>query len=127
VIPTPPRTATNYEDRVKEANETGSAVIGTPDMAVAQVQRLLDQSGGFGCFLMFGGDIADWAATLRSYELFAQYVMPVFQGQMGPPQASYDWIIGAEHRFVNATVEAIGQSINAYAAERGRPAPPPLA
>jgi limonene 1,2-monooxygenase len=76
---------------------------------------------------MFGGDIADWAATLRSYELFAQYVMPVFQGQMEPPQASYDWIIGAEHRFVNATVEAVGQSINAYAAERGRPAPPPLA
>jgi limonene 1,2-monooxygenase len=126
VVPTPPRAATDYEGRVKEANETGSAVIGTPDMAVAQIQRLLDQSGGFGCFLLFGGDIADWAATLRSYELFAQYVMPHFQGQIGPPQTSYEWIVGAEHRFVNATIEAIGQSMNAYAAERGRPAPPPL-
>jgi limonene 1,2-monooxygenase len=126
VVPTGVSEATTYEGRVKEMNETGSAVIGTPEMAVAQIQRLVDQSGGFGCFLLFGGDIADWGATLRSYELFAQYVMPHFQGQLAPPQASYDWIVGADHKFVNATVEAIGESINAYAAERGRPVPPPL-
>jgi limonene 1,2-monooxygenase len=126
VVPTGPVEATTYEGRIKELNEAGSAVIGTPDMAVAQIQRLIDQSGGFGCFLMFGGDIADWSATLRSYELFAQYVMPHFQGQLEPTQASYDWIVGTDHRFVNATIDAIGKSINEYAAERGRPAPPPL-
>jgi limonene 1,2-monooxygenase len=126
VVPTGPIEATDYEGRVKELNENGSAVIGTPDMAVAQIQRLVDQSGGFGCFLMFGGDLADWPATLRSYELFAQYVMPQFQGHLEPTQNSYDWIVGTDHRFVNATIEAIGKSINAYAAERGRPAPPPL-
>ncbi len=126
VIPTGPTEATDYEGRIKELNENGSAVIGTPDMAVAQIQRLVDQSGGFGCFLMFGGDIADWPATLRSYELFAQYVMPHFQGQLEPTQASYDWIVGTDHRFVNATIEAIGKSMSAYAAERGRPAPPLL-
>jgi limonene 1,2-monooxygenase len=127
VVPTTPSEATSYEGRVAEMNENGSAVIGTPDMAIAQIQRLIDQSGGFGCFLMFGGDIADWQATLRSYELFAQYVMPHFQGQTAPPQASYDWIVGADHQFVNATVAAIDKSISQYAAERGRPAPPPLA
>ncbi len=126
VVPTGPVEATDYEGRVKEMNEAGSAVIGTPEMAVAQIQRLVDQSGGFGCFLMFGGDIADTAATLRSYELFAQYVMPHFQGQLEPTQASYDWIVGTDHRFVNATIAAIDKSIGAYAAERGRPAPPPL-
>jgi limonene 1,2-monooxygenase len=126
VVPTGPVEATDYEGRVKEMNASGSAVIGTPDMAVAQIQRLVDQSGGFGCFLMFGGDIADWAATLRSYELFAQYVMPHFQGQLEPTQASYDWIIGTDHRFVNATIDAIDKSIGQYAAERGRPAPPSL-
>jgi hypothetical protein len=52
--------------------------------------------------------------------------MPHFQGHLEPTQNSYDWIVGADHRFVNATIEAIGKSINAYAAERGRPAPPPL-
>ena len=126
VVPTGPVEAIDYEGRVKEMNEAGSAVIGTPEMAVAQIQRLVDQSGGFGCFLVFGGDLADWSATLRSYELFAQYVMPHFQGQLEPTQASYDWIVGTDHRFVNATVAAIDKSIGAYAAERGRPAPPPL-
>src|SRR3954447_15539026 len=81
VVPTGPVEATDYEGRVKEMNEAGSAVIGTPDMAIAQIQRLVDQSGGFGCFLMFGGDIADFPATLRSYELFAQYVMPTSRGR----------------------------------------------
>ena len=71
-------------------------------MAIAQIQRLIDQSGGFGAYLVFGGDFADWPATLRSYELFAQYVMPHFQGQLAPPQASYDWIVGTDHTFVEA-------------------------
>jgi limonene 1,2-monooxygenase len=127
VVPTGPSEATTYEGRVAEMNETGGGVIGTPDMAIAQVQRLLDQSGGFGCFLLFGGDLADWPATLRSYELFAQYVMPHFQGQLGPPQASYDWIVGTEHRFVNATVAAIDRTRADYARARGEAPPPPLA
>jgi limonene 1,2-monooxygenase len=127
VVPTGPRTATTYEGRVAEMNDTGSAVIGTPDMAIAQIQRLIDQSGGFGCFLMFGGDLADHAETLRSYELFAQYVMPHFQGQLAAPQASHDWIVAADHAFVKATIAAIDKSAGEYAAERGRPAPPKLA
>jgi limonene 1,2-monooxygenase len=126
VIPTNPPQATDYEGRVKEMNETGAGVIGTPDMAIAQIQRLLDQSGGFGTFLCFGGDLADFPATLRSYELFAHYVMPHFQGQLAPTQASYDWVMGSGDKFVAATVHAIEKSMSEYAAERGRPAPPPL-
>jgi limonene 1,2-monooxygenase len=126
VVPTAPRTSTTYEGRVAEMNSSGGAVIGTPDMAIAQIQRLIDQSGGFGCFLMFGGDLADFAATKRSYELFAQYVMPHFQGQLAPTQASHDWIVGADHAFVKATLAAIDKSAGEYAAERGRPAPPKL-
>ena len=126
VVPTNPTTATNYRDRVKEMNETGSGIVGTPDMAIAQIQRLIDQSGGFGAYLTFGGDLADHAQTLRSYELFAQYVMPHFQGQLAAAQASYDWIVGSNHEFVMATISAIDQSRAAYAAERGEPAPVPL-
>ena len=125
VVPTGPIEATTYEGRIAEMNETGAGVVGTPDMAIAQIQRLIDQSGGFGAYLFFGGDLADWSATLRSYELFAQYVMPHFQGQLGPPQASYDWIVGTGYTFVNRTVAAIDKSRQAYASERGE-APPPL-
>jgi len=102
-------------------NDTGSGVIGTVDMAIAQIQRLIDQSGGFGTYLCFGGDIADWSATLRSYELMAQYVLPHFQGQLVRPQASYDWIMGEGDKFVSATLTAIGRSIEEYAAERAGP------
>ena len=125
VVPTAPTEATTYEGRVKEMNETGAGVIGTPEMAIAQIQRLIDQSGGFGTYLVFGGDLADWGATLRSYELMAQYVMPHFQDQLSAPQASYDWIVGTDHEFVKRTVAAIDQSRQSYASERGE-IPPPL-
>lgn len=126
VIPTEPPAATDYEGRVKEMNETGAGVVGTPDMAIAQIQRLIDQSGGFGCYLVFGGDLADWPATLRSYELFAQYVMPHFQDQLGPPQESYDWIVGTDHKFVLQTLHAIDKSRFEYADERGEERPDAL-
>ena len=106
-------------------NETGAGVIGTPDMAIAQIQRLIDQSGGFGAYLVFGGDLADWPATLRSYELFAQYVMPHFQDQLGPPQASYDWIVGTDHTLRQARrIAAIDKSPPGLRqrARRGAPA-----
>ena len=108
-------------------NESGIGAIGTVEDAERQVQKLVDQSGGFGCFLCFGGDIADFEATKRSYELIAQYVMPRFQHQLVAPQASYDWILGADHAFVKATINAIDKSAAEYASERGRPAPPKLA
>lgn len=57
----------------------GVLTIGTPDDVVTQVDRLLTQSGGFGCFLALVHNTADWAATQRNYEMFARYVMPHFQ------------------------------------------------
>ena len=59
----------------------GFAVIGSPDDAIAQLERLEEQSGGFGAFLHMAVNWADWAATKRSYELFSRYVMPHFQGR----------------------------------------------
>jgi limonene 1,2-monooxygenase len=44
---------------VDAINATGFATIGTPDMAVAQIQRLADQSGGFGSFLFMAHEWAD--------------------------------------------------------------------
>ncbi len=64
--------------------ESGIGVIGTPEQARAQVQRLWDQSNGFGCMLLMGHDWANPANTKRSLELFAQEVFPHFQGQAQP-------------------------------------------
>ena len=35
-------------------------MIGTPEMAVAQIERLIDKTGGFGTYLFLGADLADW-------------------------------------------------------------------
>ena len=69
-----------FEERVEHVNNSGFGTVGTVEDAVAQIRRLRDQSGGFGCFLLNAHEWANLEATNRSYELFARYVMPEFQG-----------------------------------------------
>lgn len=71
----------NVKEMIQFVNESGFGAIGTPDMAVAQIERLMKQSnGGFGAYLMLAHNWADPAATAKSYELIARHVMPHFQG-----------------------------------------------
>ena len=69
----------NFEEYLAWFQEGGAAVIGTPDDAIAHINKLKEQSGGFGCYLMVANDFANWEATRKHYELFARYVMPCFQ------------------------------------------------
>ena len=71
-------------DNIEELNRTGKASIGTPDDAVAMLERFWQKTGGFGCMLQMGHEWANPAATKRSAELFAAEVMPHFQGQAQP-------------------------------------------
>jgi limonene 1,2-monooxygenase len=57
----------------------GAAVIGTPDEAIVAIEALIEKTGGFGSFLVINYDMADWEATKRSYELFAEEVVPHFR------------------------------------------------
>jgi limonene 1,2-monooxygenase len=63
-------------------NGAGAGVIGTPDDAVAAITRMYDTVGGFGTVLGFAHDWANKEATLRSWELFARYVIPEVNGQL---------------------------------------------
>ncbi len=103
---------------IEHCDTNGFAIIGTPDDAIRQIERLVAQSGGFGTFLLFGHEWADPEATRRSYELFARYVMPHFQGQLEPVQASYDWIVGSEGRFVTAATNAMTKAVEDHAKEQ---------
>src|SRR3984885_11758699 len=98
--------------------ETGFAVVGTPEMAVAQIERLVEQSGGFGTFLLMAHEWADREATLHSYELFAREVMPHFQGSIPSLVNSRDWAAENRPEFIGAVGGAIMQAISDHAAER---------
>jgi limonene 1,2-monooxygenase len=110
--------ATSTQDMVDAINATGLAVIGTPDYAAAQIERLWDKSGGFGSYLFMGHDWADREATLRSYELCARFVLPRFQGTLGRLEASRDWAAENRGTFMGRMVEAIGKAIGDHATER---------
>ena len=58
--------------------DSGLAVIGSPRDAIAQIKRLQQASGGFGCFLQMAHNWADWPQTQASYEMFMRYVAPEF-------------------------------------------------
>lgn len=108
----------DYDDFVDFMNSTGRMVIGTSDMAIEQIERVQEKTGGFGAFLMMGADFADWHQTLRHYELFAEQVIPAVNGQLAPVQASYDRVVGAGSRWVDATLGAQLTAIAAYEEER---------
>lgn len=99
-------------------NATGLAVIGTPEMAVAQIDRLIEQSGGFGTYLFMAHEWADRQATLASYELFAREVMPVFQRSAERAVRSRDWAHANRPQFIGAAIGAVDQAIEDYRAEQ---------
>ncbi|MCX2730537.1 LLM class flavin-dependent oxidoreductase [Saccharopolyspora sp. NFXS83] len=101
--------------------ESDSVVIGTPDDAIAHIEVLLDQSGGFGTFLLLGHDWASPERTLNSYRLFAQHVLPHFKGRLSAPRASHEWATGKREELFGRAGEAIGNAIKSHAAEQERP------
>jgi limonene 1,2-monooxygenase len=103
---------------VDAINATGFATIGTPDMAVAQIQRLVDQSGGFGTFLFMAHEWADREATLHSYELFSQFVAPLFQGSATAAVNSRDWAAAHRPEFIGAVTGAIMSEVQKHHAEK---------
>jgi len=105
-------------DAVDAINQTGLAVIGSVDDAIAQLERLQTQSGGFGCFLQMGHEWADREATRKSYELIARYVMPHFQGSRAAMVASRDWAAENRSTFMGATIQAIMTQISRHAEEQ---------
>ncbi len=111
--------ATLDPDKLVDAlMETGFAVVGTPEMAVAQIKRLVEQSGGFGTFLLMAHEWADREATLHSYELFAREVIPHFQGSLPSLVGSRDWAAENRPEFIGAVGGAIMQAITDHHAER---------
>lgn len=112
----PPDTGT--EGAIEAITGSGLAVIGDPDDAIAQLERLEQQSGGYGCFLLMDHNWAEWARKKRSYELIARYVMPRFQGLNEGREGSMKWAASNRPTFIGAAANAINAEIQKHVKEK---------
>jgi limonene 1,2-monooxygenase len=106
-------------DLVDSMIESGLAVIGTPDDAIAQLERLKVQSGGFGAFLHLAHNWADWENTKKSYEMVARYVMPKFQDSNVNREASIASAKAGRTGYVEATTRAVADRLQQHIDEKG--------
>lgn len=108
----------SVDDAIDALNKSGFAVIGTPDDAIAQLEKLQVQSGGFGCFLQLAHNWADFDKTKRSYELFARYVRPRFNQLNSGREASMAWATENRPKFIGAMTQAIGNEMKKHVDEQ---------
>ncbi len=97
----------------------GLGVVGTPEMAIAQIEDLLKQSnGGFGAYLTLAHNWANNEATKKSYELFARHVMPHFQGQIDSLMGAADRAQASRGGLAEKQLVAVDEATARYEAER---------
>ena len=116
--------ADGVSPNVNQAADPGEVIhltktVSTPPIPPKpDIVLLVDKTGSM------GGELANRQATLESYQLFAEEVMPHFQGQVAPLQASHDWVREAPSatpgmtRWLDATTTAIRRAIDEYKEER---------
>ncbi|MBN9739208.1 LLM class flavin-dependent oxidoreductase [Pseudonocardia sp. P1] len=120
ITPTALGTFDTVDELVDALNESGRGVIGTPEMAVEQLTRLQEKSGGFGTYLFQGSDYARFPNTLRSYELFAEEVIPRMNGQLAPVEAAVDRVLSSGTLGAETTARSQAEATARYQASRGK-------
>jgi limonene 1,2-monooxygenase len=93
---------------------SGRAVIGTPEDAIAMIERLTEKSGGFGCILMLAHNWATFERTKHSYELFARHVLPVVNQANALRAASLQGYVDNKKDLMGKAGKAIMQSMEKH-------------
>jgi limonene 1,2-monooxygenase len=105
------------DDPLREGVKMGSTLVGSPETVIKGIQRLLEYSqGGFGGILFRAHEWATREQTMRSYELFARYVMPQFQGSLDAVVASNRWARENRKQVFGPTVEAVKRAYTDFGA-----------
>ncbi|HEY6433470.1 MAG TPA: LLM class flavin-dependent oxidoreductase [Acetobacteraceae bacterium] len=108
------------DDPLREGVKMGTTLVGSPETVTKGVHRLLELSqGGFGGILFRAHEWADREQTLRSFELFARYVMPQFQGSLETILGSNQFVRDNRQQVVGGTVEAVRRAFT----DHGRAVP----
>lgn len=95
-------------------------IVGTPDDAIAGIERLQEISGGFGKFMIRVEDWAPMDQLRRSYELLARYVMPKFQGSLIGIETSNQWATDRKDALQANRYAGLKAATDTYDASRSR-------
>ncbi|MBU1378555.1 MAG: LLM class flavin-dependent oxidoreductase [Alphaproteobacteria bacterium] len=109
----------NAKDAVKTLTTEGIgtfgvAMIGDPQDAIAHIEKLQEQSGGFGTFMFLAHNCADFEATKKSYELFARHVIPHVRKSNRNRAASLAWSREQSATTYGGIVGAMKKAISEY-------------
>ena len=104
-------------DLIGSSSDTRRGVIGTPDDAIAMIERLQAKQGEFGVFLQLAHDWADFEATKKSYELYARFVVPHFRRANAHRVESLAWVEANNREFGRMQQEAAAAMFDRHEAE----------
>ena len=100
--------------------ETGAACIGTPDDAIAYIEKLQQGAGGFGVIMELAHNWADWDATRKHYELMALYVHSLVQKGHAPRVEAYAHSATHWKEFAAQAAAAVNSEIEKQAARQAK-------
>lgn len=98
----------------------GTTLVGSPDTVARGIRNLIEKSdGGIGGVMFRGHEWATREQIFRSYELFARWVMPQFQGSLDTIVKSNQWARDNRKTIFSPNVSAIQKAFE----DAGRKAP----
>jgi limonene 1,2-monooxygenase len=97
---------------MKSQVERGGAIVGSPDDAIEAIERMLEISGGFGAVLSMAHEWTTSEKIRHSYELWARYVAPHFQGQAQRITDSQEYVSGHRTTIFGPNAAAIGKAFS---------------
>jgi limonene 1,2-monooxygenase len=109
------------EKAIERMADTGAWIVGTPEDAIAAIERLDEVSGGYGGLLLLAHEWAARERTLKSYELLARYVMPRFQDSLTGLTVSQKWSSAKKEELQELRNRSIERAMHQY--EAGRKVP----
>lgn len=102
------RPAGRADDPLRDGVKMGTTLVGSPETIAKGLHAMIAKTGG-GCggFMFRAHEWANRADTMASYELFARWVMPQFQGSIDMPAASQAWASDNRKTVFTPAIEAV--------------------
>ena len=108
------------DDPLREGVKMGTTLVGSPDTIARGIDKLIENSrGGCGGFMFRAHEWANRRDTFESFELFARWVMPRYQGSLDTITRSRDWCRTNRETIFSPTTAAVKKAYT----DAGREAP----